>query len=143
VLQTTLEKITRGEGQPADLEILERTADTMVKTALCGLGQAASNPITSSLRYFRQEYEQHITHKTCPAAICPDLFQFEIIAERCSGCGLCLPVCRVGAITGERKQVHNLDAELCIQCRACLKACHRHAIVGVTRSEYVLSEVLA
>jgi NADH:ubiquinone oxidoreductase subunit F (NADH-binding) len=131
VLSDTLDKITRGDGEPGDLETMRRAADTMVKTSLCGLGQAASNPVTSSMRYFPEEYEQHIQDKTCAPAVCPDLFIFQIVAERCSGCGLCVKVCRVGAIQGRRKEPHVLDAGLCIQCRACLNACNRHAIVGV------------
>jgi len=75
VLLSTLEKIARGEGELSDLEVMQRASNTMVKTSLCGLGQAASNPVTSSLRYFRSEYEEHILSKTCPAAVCPDLFE--------------------------------------------------------------------
>jgi NADH-quinone oxidoreductase subunit F len=131
VLMDTLEKITRGDGEPGDLDTMRRAADTMLKTALCGLGQAASNPVTSSLRYFLDEYEQHINGKVCPASVCQDLFVFQIMPERCSGCGLCVNVCRVGAIQGKRKEPHILDAEGCIQCRACLNVCNRHAIVGV------------
>jgi NADH:ubiquinone oxidoreductase subunit F (NADH-binding)/NAD-dependent dihydropyrimidine dehydrogenase PreA subunit/(2Fe-2S) ferredoxin len=144
VLMTTLEKITRGDGELSDLEMMQRAASTMQKTALCGLGQAAANPVTSSMRYFLSEYEQHISAKTCPASVCPDLFEFQISAERCSRCGLCEDVCRVGAIHGSRKQAYLLDASLCIQCRACLKVCARQAIVGVpvgTRlNELALSE---
>lgn len=147
VLMNTLEKITRGDGETGDLEIMQRAADTMVKTALCGLGQAASNPVTSSLRYFMSEYEQHIRAKTCPASVCTDLFEFQISAQTCSGCGLCVEVCRVGAIQGNRKEPYHLDVGLCIQCRACVKVCARKAIVGVpiaTRlNKPAFSEVVA
>ncbi len=145
VLVDTLEKITRGEGEPADLDIMRRAADTMVKTSLCGLGQAASNPVTSSFRYFMAEYEAHIHEKTCPAAVCPDLFEYHISAERCSGCGLCVDVCRVEAIQGRRREVHSLDVNKCIKCRSCVNICARNAIIGVpipTRfSDPVSSEV--
>ena len=131
VLLDTLDKITRGDGEPRDLITMQRAADTMAKTALCGLGQAASNPVTSSLRYFLDEYEDHINAKVCAASVCPDLFVLQIVPELCNGCGLCLDACGVGAIQGERKQPHTLDAELCIQCRACLNKCNHHAIIGV------------
>jgi NADH:ubiquinone oxidoreductase subunit F (NADH-binding)/(2Fe-2S) ferredoxin/Fe-S-cluster-containing hydrogenase component 2 len=131
VLTTTLEKIARGDGEVSDLETMRRAAGVMLKTALCGLGQAAANPVTSSLGYFLAEYEQHVTDKTCPAAVCRDLFVYQIDAERCSGCGLCVGVCRVGAIRGERRAPHSLDTAVCVKCRACLSACARKAIVGV------------
>lgn len=131
ILLDTLGKITRGDGEPGDLDTMRRAADTMVRTSLCGLGQAASNPVSSSLHYFIDEYEQHINEKTCPATVCPDLYSLQIVAERCSGCGRCMDVCRSGAITGKRGEPHILDQELCVQCRACLNTCNRHAIVGV------------
>jgi len=147
VLVDTLEKITRGDGQPGDLETMRRAADTMVKTSLCGLGQAASNPITSSIHYFLDEYEQHINAKVCPASVCPDLYALTILAERCTGCGLCVRVCRVGAIQGKRREPHTLDVDLCIQCRACLDVCSHRAIVGIPARtqppEPVIGEVLA
>jgi NADH:ubiquinone oxidoreductase subunit F (NADH-binding)/Fe-S-cluster-containing hydrogenase component 2/(2Fe-2S) ferredoxin len=130
VLMTTLEKITRGEGEPQDLVTLRKTADTMVSTALCGLGQAAANPVTSGLRYFPEEYETHINAKYCPAAVCEDLFEYHILAERCSGCALCVEVCRVGAIQGEKRSPHVLDAAICIKCHSCVRVCARGAIVG-------------
>jgi NADH-quinone oxidoreductase subunit F len=131
VLMSTLEKIARGEGEATDLEVMRKAAHTMVQTSLCGLGQAASNPVTSSLRFFLSEYEDHIHRKTCPAAVCPDLFEYAISFERCSGCGLCVEVCREGAIHGKRREPYFLDARKCIQCRACVAVCAREAIQGV------------
>jgi NADH:ubiquinone oxidoreductase subunit F (NADH-binding)/Pyruvate/2-oxoacid:ferredoxin oxidoreductase delta subunit/(2Fe-2S) ferredoxin len=130
-LMATLDKIVAGDGELADLDIMARAADTMVTTSLCGLGQAASNPVTSSLRYFLSEYAQHITKKNCTAAVCPDLFQYYILPDRCTGCGLCIEVCRSGAITGSQKVTHYLDVTRCTKCRACVNTCARKAIIGV------------
>jgi len=131
ILKDTLERITRGEGEPEDLEILRRASDTMTRTSLCGLGQAAANPVVSSLNYFASEYETHVEQKFCPPAICTDLFEYTILADRCTGCDLCRTVCESGAIFGELKQVHTLDASVCIKCKACVRVCSQRAIIGV------------
>jgi NADH-quinone oxidoreductase subunit F len=131
VLMTTLEKIVQGEGDIEDLETMRSAADTMVQTSLCGLGQAASNPITSSLRYFLEEYEEHITKHYCSSAVCPQLFDFYINPERCTGCSLCADVCQAGAIQGVPKGTYILDASICNKCRSCVSVCARRAIVGV------------
>jgi NADH:ubiquinone oxidoreductase subunit F (NADH-binding) len=131
ILMNTLDKIVSGNGEPYDLDIIERAADTMTKTSLCGLGQAASNPAVSSLRYFRAEYEAHINEKYCQAAECDHLFDYYILPEKCSGCGLCLEVCTAGAIQGVKKEVHTLDTSLCTKCRSCVRVCARNAIIGV------------
>jgi NADH:ubiquinone oxidoreductase subunit F (NADH-binding)/(2Fe-2S) ferredoxin len=141
IILDILNKITRGDGEPQDLDTLARVANTMSKTALCGLGQAAANPVNSSLRHFRAEYEAHINEKYCEAAVCPDLFEYQILAERCTGCGLCAGVCTVGAIQGNRKEIHHLDASLCIHCRSCVGVCARNAIVGIPITLPALSEV--
>ena len=99
-----LEKIIRGEGEPNDLEIMRSAADTMVKTSLCGLGQAASNPVTSSLNYFLSEYEAHIQEQYCQSGVCKGLFQYVILAESCNGCTLCAKVCPANAIQGTLKE---------------------------------------
>ena len=130
ILMSTLDKIVNGEGEMEDLEVMKRAADTMNKTALCGLGQAASNPVTSSIRYFISEYEAHITEKYCPSAVCSNLFEYHILPEKCSGCGLCKDVCTSGAIHGIRKTPYTLDPALCIKCHSCIGICARNAIVG-------------
>jgi NADH-quinone oxidoreductase subunit F len=99
--------------------------------SLCGLGKTAPNPVLSTLRYFRSEYEAHIFQKRCPAGQCKALAIPEIIAERCKGCGACLRKCPVGAITGEKKAAHRIDAKACIKCGTCVQACKFNAIVGV------------
>ena len=146
ILLDTLEKITRGEGEPEDLEVMKRAANTMTKTSLCGLGQAASNPVSSSLRYFLAEYERHINDKFCQPAVCNDLFNFFITPERCTGCTLCVSVCNENAIQGKRKELHVIDTVKCMKCRACVRICARNAIIGVPVDEPVFarsSEVLS
>ena len=130
-LVDTLEKITHGEGEPGDLDVLRRAADTMSKTSLCGLGQAAANPVVTTLANFLPEYEAHIHDHYCPAAVCGGMFTYWISPERCSGCGLCVEVCSSDAIQGQRRQPYTLDASLCTQCGNCVKVCARNAILGL------------
>jgi ferredoxin len=103
----------------------------MTKTALCGLGQAASNPVVTTLANFLPEYEAHIHDKYCPSAECKGLFAYTILPDRCSGCGLCVEVCSTNAIEGKRREPYTLDASRCIQCRNCVVTCARNAIVGL------------
>lgn len=144
VLIDRLEKVIAGEGEPDDLDTLRSAADTMVRTSLCGLGQAASNPVTSSLSFFLSEYEAHVHDHYCEAGVCKGLFQYVILAERCNGCGLCIKACSSNAIQGTLKELHTLDAKLCTQCHACVEICTKNAIVGVPipAEDAMLSEAL-
>jgi len=118
-----LTRITKGKGQEEDLKTLEDLSKTIKSTSLCGLGQTAPNPVLTTLRYFRDEYEAHIKDKACPALVCKDLIIYHIEPEKCVGCLLCLKDCPVEAISGERKKVHVINQELCIKCGACFDVC--------------------
>ncbi len=123
-----LTRICEGEGRDGDIELLENLAPLVKNNSLCGLGQTAPNPVLTTLKYFRSEYEAHITNKKCPAHQCQKLLTY-IILENCTGCMACGRVCPTGAITGEKKQLHHLDTSKCIQCDECYKSCRFDAIV--------------
>lgn len=123
-----VDKITRGEGKAEDLDLLEELAHSVKDASMCGLGQTAANPVLSTLRYFRDEYEAHVKDKTCPAGVCKDLITYSVIPENCTGCMACLKVCPSDAVTGEKKEVHEIDEEKCIKCGACFEACRFDAI---------------
>jgi NADH-quinone oxidoreductase subunit F len=123
-----LEKITGGRGTSEDLDRLEEISIGVKDTSLCGLGQTAPNPVLTSLRYFRQEYEAHVIERKCPAGVCSALLHFSIDAKACSGCHLCVDACPASAITGEKKEPHLLDSSLCIKCKACQDVCNFDAI---------------
>jgi len=118
-----LQRITRGQGEPGDIELLQRLATTVKSGSLCGLGQTAPNPVLTTIRYFRKEYEDHIHKKKCPALVCKELVSFYIHPEKCRGCGICLKNCPVEAITGDKKMVHIIDQKKCIKCGTCLILC--------------------
>ncbi len=118
-----LTRITKGEGREGDIDLLEKLSADVKVTSLCGLGQTAPNPILSTIKYFRDEYEAHIIDKKCPAKVCRDLLTYSIIAEKCKGCAACLRVCPAGAITGEKKKPHVIDQDICIKCGACFDTC--------------------
>jgi NADH-quinone oxidoreductase subunit F len=120
--------ITEGDGKDSDIELLEQLAQAVKDASLCALGQTAANPVLSTVRYFKDEYLEHIRDKKCSAAICKDLIQYSIIPENCTGCLACIRPCPQVAITGELKQIHILDQEKCIKCGACFEVCNFDAI---------------
>ncbi len=123
-----LNRICNGHGTVEDLDLLKDVSETVQKGSLCGLGQTAPNPVQTTLRYFRSEYEAHILRKKCEAGVCKPLFHYEIDPEICNGCGLCLKRCSVGAISGEKKKPHRIDLERCTKCGACYEGCKFEAI---------------
>jgi NADH-quinone oxidoreductase subunit F len=126
-----LERITKGEGQEGDIEAMEELAELLEGTALCALGKTAANPVISTIRYFRDEYEAHIQQQRCPAKECRGLFRYEIDPEACKACGICLKNCPVDAITGEKKVPHVIDQEKCTLCGTCWEKCPFTAIMKV------------
>ncbi len=127
-LQEILTRIVEGEGREGDIELLEELCNVVKDGALCGLGQTAPNPVLTTIRYFRDEYEAHIRDKKCPAGECPALRRYSIVADKCKGCTICAKRCPAKAITGELKQPHIIDPQLCIRCDQCRKACKFDAI---------------
>jgi NADH:ubiquinone oxidoreductase subunit F (NADH-binding)/(2Fe-2S) ferredoxin/Pyruvate/2-oxoacid:ferredoxin oxidoreductase delta subunit len=124
-----LDKISQGRGEPGDIETMEQLSYTIRETALCGLGQTGPNPVLSTLRYFREEFEAHIYERRCPAKRCVDLLRFEIEPELCTKCGLCFKACPVEAIAWKKKEVARIDQEKCIKCLTCYDKCKFGAIM--------------
>ena len=122
-----LQRICKGDGRDGDIETLETLCRQISATSLCGLGQGAPNPVSSTLRHFRQEYEAHIYEKRCPAKVCKGLIRYEI-TDACTGCMVCGRNCPVGAITGERRKLHVIDPNTCIRCGICDQVCNFNAI---------------
>lgn len=124
-----LDRITNGLGREGDLEKLEELAYQIKDNSLCGLGQTAPNPVLTTIKYFRDEYEAHINHKKCPAKVCRPLLTYKVDEEKCTGCMVCLKNCPVKAITGERKQVHMINQDICTKCGVCFSKCKFQAIL--------------
>ena len=122
-----LTRITEGKGKEGDIEKLERLGGMIQKSSLCGLGQSAPNPVLSTIKNFRQEYESHIHEKHCPAGQCKALLSYTV-NEKCVGCGACKRVCPVDAVEGVRKERHRIIPEKCIRCGQCYDACKFDAI---------------
>jgi NADH:ubiquinone oxidoreductase subunit F (NADH-binding) len=123
-----LDEITHGRGREGDIEVLEDLGQAMKDASLCALGRMAPNPVLTTLRYFRDEYEAHIKDKRCPAGVCTDLIQYFIIPENCTGCMVCLRNCPEEAISGEKQEVHVIDQDKCIRCGICREVCKFDAV---------------
>ncbi|MBM3501736.1 MAG: NADH-quinone oxidoreductase subunit F, partial [Armatimonadetes bacterium] len=123
-----LERICGGEGRDGDIELLQEMSDTVADTSLCALGGTAPNPVLSTIRYFRPEYEAHIREKRCPAGVCPALITYAIDATKCSGCHACFRACPTEAISGEAKAAHVIAAAKCVKCGSCLDVCKFDAV---------------
>ncbi len=124
-----LDRITTGEGEPGDIEKLENLAELLTETALCALGSTAANPVLSTIKYFRDEYEDHINNKHCTARECRGMFIYKIDPETCTGCRICAKNCPVEAISGERKEPHVIDQNVCTRCGVCFEKCPFGAVV--------------
>ncbi|HEC31404.1 MAG TPA: NADH-quinone oxidoreductase subunit F, partial [Deltaproteobacteria bacterium] len=118
-----LENICAGRGKEGDIELLEELGSFMKDASLCALGQTAANPVLSTIKYFRGEYEAHILEKKCPAKVCKELISFFIDPEKCKACGMCVKVCPVDAISGGKGLVHIIDQEKCVKCGSCFTVC--------------------
>ena len=123
VMLDLLTDISEGRGKESDIELLQDLSADIINTSLCGLGQTAPNPVLTTIKYFRDEYESHIKEKWCKAGVCRELSTFYIDETLCKGCGLCLKACPKDAITGEKRKPHTINNELCIKCRSCFVAC--------------------
>lgn len=123
-----LNKITQGQGTMEDLDRIEELASFIKSNSLCGLGQTAPNPVLSTLRYFRDEYVEHIQNKRCPAKVCRALLTYQIDPAKCKGCTACVKACPADAIIGSVKNPHKIDVQKCIKCGSCIDKCRFDAI---------------
>jgi len=124
----TLEAITEGKGTQEHIEFLKEMSPTIKETSLCGLGQTAPNPVLTTLKYFPEEYEEHITEKKCRAKVCESLLEFEVIPDKCTKCGLCFRACPTDALEWKKGEVAYINKDKCIKCKACFEACNFDAI---------------
>jgi NADH-quinone oxidoreductase subunit F len=127
-MRDILEDICAGKGKEGDVELLETMSQAISDGSLCALGGSAPNPVLSTIKYFRQEYDAHIKKKHCPAGVCKALIKYSINPEKCTGCGMCVKVCPTAAASGEKKKPHTIDNETCIRCGACIESCKFDAI---------------
>ena len=129
-MREILTRISEGEGKPGDIERLEALSEAVKDGSLCALGGSAPNPVLTTIKYFRDEYEAHITDKRCPAGVCKELITYTISDENCKGCQLCIKPCPVQAITlVEKRKPVVLDQEKCIKCGTCYDVCRLDAVV--------------
>lgn len=126
-----LDKITMGKATLEDLDKMEELCHHIQENSLCGLGQTAPNPVLSTLRYFREEYEAHVLERRCPSGVCKNLIQYRILPDKCTGCRACAKGCPVSAISGEVKQVHEIDQSICTKCGLCIDTCRYDAITVI------------
>jgi NADH-quinone oxidoreductase subunit F len=131
-LLALLDDVIEGRADAGTLELMDKLGRAVQVGSLCGLGKTAPNPVLSTMRYFRKEYEEHVFDKFCRTGRCKALLRPEINQEKCKGCHLCVPACPTQAITGEKKHPHQISADLCIKCGACAKTCKIHAIEGIS-----------
>jgi NADH-quinone oxidoreductase subunit F len=127
-MRLVLERITEGKGEEKDIETLEWMGKAIQDGSLCALGGSAPNPVLTTLKYFRDEYEAHIRDKKCPAGVCKTLIKYNVNAEKCTGCHACARVCPTEAAFGEKKKTHSISQEKCVKCGACYEACKFDAI---------------
>ena len=127
-----LTKITEGRAKMKDLNRLEKLTRIVKETSLCGLGQTAPNPVLTTIKYFREEYEAHIKYKSCPALVCEKLIEYHIDADACIGCGICKKNCTANAISGEKNEPYQIISDFCINCGVCYSSCPKNAIYKTT-----------
>lgn len=128
-MEEILERITKGEGEERDIELLEEIGFILEYGSLCALGTSAANPVLTTIKYFRDEYEAHIKEKRCPAGVCKELIEYGIDEEKCTGCALCVKLCPSEAVSGDLKEPHKIDSSKCIKCGICYEVCRFDAVL--------------